>query len=50
VEGHAAFLLGLVKEQPNLTLEDIVAAMAREKIAGSRTAVWHFYERHGFSF
>jgi hypothetical protein len=38
LENHTAFLLGLVKEQPDLTLEEIVAAMARAKIAGSRTA------------
>lgn len=50
LEDHAEFLLGLVTEQPDLTLEEIVAAMAKARIAGSRTAVWRFYERHGFSF
>ena len=50
LEDHAAFLLGLVTEQPDLTLDEIVAAMAKAKIAGSRTAVWRFYERHGFTF
>jgi hypothetical protein len=35
----------LVIEQPDLTLEEIVAAMAKAKIAGSRTPVWRFYER-----
>src|SRR6516164_5497065 len=47
LEDHAEFLLGLVTEQPDLTLDEIVAAMAKAKIAGSRTAVWRFYERHG---
>ena len=50
LEDHAAFLLELVTEQPDLTLEEIVAAMAKAGIAGSRTAVWRFYERHGISF
>jgi transposase len=50
LEDHAEFLLGLVTEQPDLTLEEVVAAMAKARIAGSRTAVWRFYERHGFSF
>jgi transposase len=50
LEDHAAFLLGLVTEQPDLTLDEIVAAMAKAKIAGSRTAVWRFYERHGVTF
>jgi transposase len=50
LEEHAEFLLGLVAERPDLTLEEIVAAMSKARIAGSRTAVWRFYERHDFSF
>jgi transposase len=50
LEDHAAFLLALVTEQPDLTLNEIVAAMAKVGIVGSRTAVWRFYERHGFTF
>jgi transposase len=50
LEDHAEFLLGLVAEQPDLTLDEIVAAMTKAKIAGSRTAVWRFYERHGVTF
>jgi transposase len=44
------FLLGLVTEQPDLTLNEIVAEMSKAGIGGSRTAVWRFSERHGFSF
>jgi transposase len=50
LEDHAEFLLGLVTEQPDLTLDEVVAAMAKARIAGSRTAVWRFYERHGITF
>ena len=50
LEDHAEFLLGLVAAQPDLTLDEIVAAMSKARIAGSRTAVWRFYERHDFSF
>ena len=50
LEDHAEFLLGLVAEQPDLTLDEIVAAMAKARIAGSRTAVWRFFERHGITF
>ena len=49
-EDHAEFLLELVAEQPDLTLDEIVAAMAKPGIAGSRTAVWRFYERHEVTF
>jgi transposase len=50
LEDHVEFLLRLVTEQPDLTLDEVVAAMSKARIAGSRTAVWRFYERHDFSF
>ena len=50
LEDHVEFLLDLVAEQPDLTLDEIVAAMAKAGIAGSRTAVWRFYERHEVTF
>ena len=50
LDEHGEFLLGLTVEQPDMTLDEIVAAMARAGIAGSRTAVWRFYERHDISF
>jgi transposase len=50
LEDHAAFLLGLVTEHPDMTLDEIVTAMSKARIAGSRTAVWRFYERHDLSF
>jgi transposase len=50
LEDHAAFLLGLVTEHPDMTLDEVVTAMSKARIAGSHTAVWRFYERHDFSF
>ena len=50
LEDHAEFLLTLVTEQPDLTLDEVVAAMSKAGILSSRTAVWRFYERHDFSF
>jgi transposase len=50
LEDHTDFLLDLVAEQPDLTLDEIVAAMAKAGIPGSRTAVWRFYERHEVTF
>jgi transposase len=46
LEAHAPWLLGLVAKHPDLTLDEIVVAMRREGIAGSRVAVWRFFERH----
>jgi transposase len=50
LEDHAELLLGLVAKQPDLILDEVVAAMTKARIAGSRTAVWRFYERHGVTF
>jgi transposase len=50
LDEHVHFLLALIAEQPDLTLDEIVAAMSRVGIEGSRTAVWRFFERHGITF
>src|SRR5215813_9790814 len=50
LEKHARFLLALIAEQPDMTLDEIVAAMRKRKIAGSRTAVWRFFARRNISF
>jgi transposase len=50
LEQHASWLLKLIEEQPDLTLDEIVAAMRKRRIAGSRSAVWRFFARHGISF
>ena len=50
LEKHAEFLLGLIAEQPDMTLDEIVAAMRKRRIAGSRSAVWRFFARRNISF
>lgn len=50
LEKHAEFLLALVAERPDMTLDEIVAAMRKRRIAGSRSAVWRFFARHNISF
>lgn len=50
LEQHAEFLLGLIANQPDLTLDEIVAAMRKRRIAGSRSAVWRFFARRSISF
>ena len=50
LEVHAEVLLGRIVEQPDLTLDEVVVAMSKAGIIGSRTAVWRFYERHDISF
>jgi transposase len=50
LENHADTLLGLVAEQPDLTLDEVVSAMRKRKLSGSRTALWRFFARHGITF
>ena len=50
LEEHADFLLALIEEQPDLTLDEVVCAMRKRKIPGSRTAVWRFFQRHKITF
>ena len=50
LEEHAEYLLALIGEKPDMTLDEVVEAMDKRKIAGSRSAVWRFFDRHGFSF
>jgi transposase len=50
LEEHADFLLELVAEQPDLTLDEVVAIMRKHKIPGKRTAVWRLFRRHNITF
>jgi transposase len=50
LEKHAKWLLSLIAEQPDLTLDEVFAAMRKRRIAGSRTALWRFFDRHGITF
>ena len=50
LEEYADFLLGLIKREPDLTLDEVALAMRKHKIPGSRTAVWRFFKRHKITF
>jgi transposase len=49
LEAHGQWLMALIAEQPDLTLDEIVAANRQRGIAGSRSAVWRFFNRHRIS-
>ena len=50
LEEHAEFLLALIAAQPDLTLDEVVVVMEKRGIAGSRSAVWRFFDRRNISF
>jgi len=49
LEQHAERILALVAEQPDRTLDEIVSAMHKSRIRGSRTALWRLLARHGIT-
>ena len=50
LEKYADRILALVTEHPDWTLEEILAAMHKQGIPGSRTALWRFLERHDLTY
>ncbi|HEY5035042.1 MAG TPA: IS630 family transposase [Candidatus Dormibacteraeota bacterium] len=50
LEGYADRILALVAAQPDGTLDELVAALRKRRLCGSRSALWRFLERHGISF
>jgi putative ABC transport system permease protein len=51
LEQHAAWLLGLITEETDLTLQDIQRLLLQEKgLSVSIGSVWRFYDRHGIRF
>lgn len=50
LEAHAALLLSLVAEQPDLTLDEWCVLLRERGILTSRVSVWRFFERHAVSY
>jgi transposase len=46
LEESAAQVLGLVAEQPDLTLMETVAELRKRRIRTSRSSLWRFLDRH----
>ncbi len=47
IESERGFLLGLLEEDPNLSIAELRAALARRGLAVSWTTVQKFLKRHG---
>jgi transposase len=50
LEKRADWLLTLIAEQPDLTLAEVIAAMRKRRITGSRSALSRFFIRHNIAF
>jgi transposase len=50
LEDYAERIVALVAEYPDWTLNEILAAMHKQRIPGSRTALWRFFDRHKLTY
>lgn len=50
LDDHAALVLGLIAERPDLTIEEVRAALHERGISAGHGSVWRFFARHGMSF
>jgi transposase len=50
LEAHTGWLLKLVKDKDDLTLEEIRLRLARRGIRVAVSTIWSFYDRHKISF
>jgi transposase len=50
LEKYAQQILVMIREQRDLTLNEIVSALHRRRIPGSRSALSRFFARHGITF
>lgn len=46
VEAHAALIKELVERQPDATLSELQAELARTGLSCSQGAIWRFFKRH----
>lgn len=49
LDHYAEEIVALIEEQRDRTLDEIVAAMHKQKIPGSRTALFRFLDRYGIT-
>jgi len=45
IEAHAGLILGLVEKTPDLTLEELRAALAQRGVAAGYGTLWRFFDR-----
>ena len=49
LEKYSQRILALISEQPDFTLDEIVLALHKRRIPGSRSALSRFFARHGIT-
>ncbi len=49
LEKYSERILALIREQPDLTLDEMVLALRKQRISASRSALSRFFARHGIT-
>src|SRR5262245_7124829 len=49
LEKYAQRIIALIREQPDSTLDEIVLALRKRRMPGSRSALSRFFARHGIT-
>ena len=49
-EAHGDRILGVIGARPDLTLDEIRAALRGDGVEVGRVSIWRFFARHGISF
>ncbi len=49
LEKHSERILALIRQQPDLTLDEMVLALRKRRISASRSALSRFFVRHGIT-
>jgi transposase len=49
IEAHATLVLALVEETPDMTLQELKAALEGQGVSAGYGTLWRFFERHGIT-
>jgi transposase len=49
LEKYSERILALIREQPDLTLDEMVLGLRKQRISASRSALSRFFTRHGIT-
>jgi transposase len=49
IEAHAALILALIDEKPDMTLAELQARLAAKGIRAGIGTLWRFFDRHGIT-
>ena len=49
IEAHAALILALIEEKPDMTLVELQDRLAEKKVGAGIGTLWRFFRRHGIT-